>query len=99
MAAATALAPLAAPDEAQATTEATTDRAVLALRAVLSAAGLVSLRALVEAWAHDARCLLKPLLSLLESSRRPELVELWPRLLLAAERADAKRRQAKTIAC
>ena len=81
------------------TTEATTDRAVLALRAVLSAAGLVSLRALVEAWAHDARCLLKPLLSLLESSRRPELVELWPRLLLAAERADAKRRQAKTTAC
>ena len=74
------------------TSEATTDRAVLALRAVLSTAGLVSLHALVEAWARDARCLLKPLLTLLDSSRRAELVELWPRLLLAAERADTKRR-------
>ena len=74
------------------TSVATTDRAVLALRAVLSTAGLVSLHALVEAWARDARCLLKPLLTLLDSSRRAELVELWPRLLLAAERADTKRR-------
>ena len=65
---------------------AATDRKVMAFRAALHARHIVSCAALQEAWSSEPRFLMRELAALLDESRRAELVGLWPKLLVMAER-------------
>ena len=87
-----ALAEVLEPRARLLTDASSTDRSVLGLRAALASAGLTSQAALAAAWAREPRLLLRPLAAMLDEPRRPHLVELWPRLLVVAERGDARRR-------
>ena len=77
----------------------TTDRAALALRAALTNGvggrrAITCLGTLVEVWATQPRFLLRELAALLDESRRPSLLELWPKVLLLAERQSERRMEA-----
>ena len=67
-----------------------TDKAALALRDALVRQRIESRSALVRVWAAQPRALLREIAALLEESRRPQLVELWPRMLVLAEQAQQK---------
>ena len=55
--------------------------------------GVSSCADLVAAWEAEPRYLLRELAALLPESRRPVLVQLWPKVLVLAERHAAKRRK------
>jgi hypothetical protein len=77
------------------TLKTTTDRAVLALRAALEAQQIESCQALARAWSMEPKFLLRELAALLSEAKRPLLVELWPRLLVGAERIAGTRTEGK----
>jgi ATP-dependent RNA helicase DHX37/DHR1 len=61
-----------------------TDRAVLALRKLLEERRLESRKLLATAWGVEPGLLLREMAALLEEPLRAQLVELWPRMLMAA---------------
>jgi hypothetical protein len=68
------------------TSPSSSDRAALSLRKLMAAHGLTSRAALAAAWASEPKLLLRELGALLPEPRRAALVELWPKLLVVAER-------------
>ena len=88
-----ALRPLAADFEPRArllTDAATSDRAVMALRELMSRRRIEGRRSLASAWEDEPTLLLRELSRILPEPRRATLVELWPKLLVLAERAASK---------
>ena len=84
-----ALAPLASildPRSRSLTDAALTDRAALALRAALCERDVFSLAPLAAIWESEPRFLVREMAALLPQSSRPQLLELWPKLLVQAER-------------
>ena len=61
--------------------------------AALVARRVTSRAALVKAWDAEPRYLLRELAALLSEQQRAALVQVWPKVLVLAEREEAKRRK------
>ena len=61
---------------------------MLALRSVLARRGIRSCATLAAAWQAEPKALLRELAALLPEAGRVALIELWPKLLVLAERAS-----------